>query len=345
MTEPRKPKLRTVKTGLRRLVAVPAGESESTFAQTAPSGTSAPIDTDTPAIGASARTTGDAAETGLAMHSPERSSKKATAQIPTDEAVQAQAGAGAESPRALRERAAAARRRGIYLLPNLLTTGALFAGFFAMVAALNGRFGTAGLAIFAAIVLDTADGRVARMTRTESNFGAQYDSLSDLVAFGVAPALVAFLWGLSSLGQVGLVVAFTYIACTALRLARFNTNSDLASFVGLPSPSAAAVIACTVWVWEEYAVGSPSPFAASMLGLITTAIALLMVSNLTYFSPKQLGLKGRVPFVTLVLVVLAFAVLLADPPSILLALSSLYALSAPSQYVWRRLRRGGRPDA
>ena len=253
----------------------------------------------------------------------------------------ADAGAASVSARA-RQRAAAARRRGIYLLPNVLTTGALFAGFYATVAGINGRFGAATLAILAAIILDTADGRVARLTRTQSDFGAEYDSLSDLVAFGVAPALLAFQWALANLGQIGWVVTFAYVACTALRLARFNTHSDNATFTGLPSPSAAAVIACTVWVWEEYAVGDPSLFASSMLGLITTAIALLMVSNFSYFSPKQLGLKGRVPFLTLVLVVLAFAVLLADPPSILLAVFCLYALSAPAQYLWSRWRQRNR---
>lgn len=237
-----------------------------------------------------------------------------------------------------RLRAAAARRRGIHLLPNVITTAALFAGFYATIAGMSGRFGAAALAILAAIALDTADGRVARMTRTQSNFGAEYDSLSDMVAFGVAPALVAFHWGLSNLGQIGWVVTFTYIACTALRLARFNTSGDVAGFKGLPSPAAAAVIACTVWVWEAYAVGERTLFSSAMLGLITTAIALLMVSNLSYFSPKRLGLKGRVPFVTMVLVVLAFAVLLADPPSILLGLACLYALSAPAQFLWRSWR-------
>ena len=243
-----------------------------------------------------------------------------------------------------RLRAAAARRRGIYLLPNVITTGALFAGFYATIAGMSGRFGAAALAILAAIILDTADGRVARMTRTQSVFGAEYDSLSDMVAFGVAPALVAFHWGLANLGQIGWVVTFTYIACTALRLARFNTNGDLTSFKGLPSPAAAAVIACTVWVWEAYAVGDRTLFSSSMLGLITTAIALLMVSNLAYFSPKQLGLKGRVPFVTMVLVVLAFAVLLADPPSILLAIFCLYALSAPAQFLWEKWRERNRTE-
>ena len=239
----------------------------------------------------------------------------------------------------------AQRRRGIYLLPNIITTGALFAGFYATIAGMNGRFGAAGLAILAAIVLDTADGRVARLMRTQTRFGAEYDSLSDMVAFGVAPGLVAFFWGLSSLGQAGWVITFAYIACTALRLARFNTGSDPASFVGLPSPAAAAVIACTVWVWEERAAGDPSLFEASALGLIALAIAILMVSNLRYFSPKQLNLKGRVPFVALVAVVLAFAVLLADPPSILLALFSLYALSAPAQSAWRHFQERNRPPS
>ncbi|MCZ6659566.1 MAG: CDP-diacylglycerol--serine O-phosphatidyltransferase [Gammaproteobacteria bacterium] len=236
------------------------------------------------------------------------------------------------------------RRRGIYLLPNIITTAALFAGFYATVAGMNGRFIAASLAIFAAIALDTADGRIARLTRTESNFGAEYDSLSDMVAFGVAPAFVAFSWGLSNLGQIGWVVTFVYVACTALRLARFNTKSELASFTGLASPSAAAVIACTVWVWDESIIGAPSIFAASMLGVITTIVALLMVSNFTYFSPKQLNFKGRVPFVTLVLVVLAFAVLLVDPPRVLLAMSALYALSGPAQFSWQWIKKRNKAE-
>ncbi len=234
---------------------------------------------------------------------------------------------------------ASARRRGIYLLPNVITTGALFSGFYATIAGINGRFGAAVLAILAAIALDTADGRIARLTRTQSQFGAQYDSLSDLVAFGVAPAFVAFSWGLSSLGQVGLVLTFLYIACTALRLARFNTHNDLSSFTGLPSPAAAAVVACTLWVGQEQIAGPPNLFVASAMGVVMVVVALLMVSNLAYFSAKQPGLKGRVPFVALVLVVLSFAVLLADPPGILLLLSVGYALSAPAQFAWGWLRR------
>src|SRR5690606_23400749 len=168
------------------------------------------------------------------------------------------------------------RRRGIYLLPNLITTGALFAGFYAIVAGMNGNFVPAALAIFVAMALDAADGRVARWTRTESRFGAEYDSLSDMVAFGVAPALVAFSWCLQPLGKVGWIATFVYMACAALRLARFNTKSSLASFTGLASPSAAAVMACTVWIWSE-ALGDaePSLSVAVIMALLTTALGLL----------------------------------------------------------------------
>ncbi len=227
------------------------------------------------------------------------------------------------------------RRRGIFLLPNIITTASLFAGFYATIAGMNGRFGAAALAILASVVLDAADGRVARLTRTQSNFGAQYDSLSDMVAFGVAPAFVLFSWGLANLGQLGWVLTFLYIACTALRLARFNTQGNLASFTGLPSPAAAAVLACILWVWTDQAAGAPNWVSASAVGLATAVLALLMVSNFAYFSPKRIGLKGRVPFVFLVLVVLSFAILLWDPPLILLLLFTGYALSAPAQFVWR----------
>ncbi len=231
-----------------------------------------------------------------------------------------------------------ATRRSIVLLPNIITTGALFAGFYATVAGMTGRFGAAAMAIFAAIALDTADGRVARFTRTQSNFGAQYDSLSDLVAFGVAPGLVLFFWGLSELGQVGWMCTFLYIACTALRLARFNTSGASSHFVGLPSPAAAALIACVIWVWNERMGGQPSLASAGVVAGIAVLAGLLMVSNFRYFSPKRLGLKGRVPFVAMVLVVLCFAVLLLDPPSVLLIAFIVYALSSPLTWVWRKLR-------
>ncbi|MCZ6888705.1 MAG: CDP-diacylglycerol--serine O-phosphatidyltransferase [Gammaproteobacteria bacterium] len=230
------------------------------------------------------------------------------------------------------------RRRGVMLLPNLITTGALFSGFYAIVAAMNGHFVAAGIAIFAALLLDAADGRVARLTQSESEFGAQYDSLSDMVAFGVAPALVAFSWALSSLGQIGWVVTFIYMACAALRLARFNVQGDHASFTGLASPSAAAIVAGTVWIWSEATTGSPGVITASVMGAITALMGLLMVSNFRYYSPKSINFKGRVPFVTLVAVVLGFAVVLADPPRVLLVLFAAYAVSGPLQYAWQRMR-------
>ncbi len=254
-------------------------------------------------------------------------------------AVNAKAGDGAGEPRASRGGAdsdGVRTRRGIYLLPNLITTGALFAGFYAIVAGMNGHFIASVLAMFVAMALDAADGRIARWTRTESQFGAEYDSLSDMVAFGVAPALVAFSWGLSSLGQVGWVVTFVYMACAALRLARFNTKGDSASFTGLASPSAAAVIACSVWIATDMAPGEPTLLASSVMAAITLSVALLMVSPFKYFSPKLFDVKGRVPFLTLVLVVFVFAVLLADPPRVLLVMSIAYALSGPLQAAWKR---------
>jgi CDP-diacylglycerol--serine O-phosphatidyltransferase len=211
---------------------------------------------------------------------------------------------------------------------------------YAIVAGMNGRYVAAGIAIFAAGILDTLDGRVARWTRTESAFGAEYDSLSDMVAFGVAPALVAFAWALSSLGQIGWVVTFVYVACAALRLARYNTKGDNAFFTGLASPAAAGVIASTVWVWNTSLPDGTTPnlMVAAAMGVITTLSALLMVTNIRYFSPKLLNLKGRVPFVALVAVVFGFAVLLADPPRVLLMLSVVYALSGPAQWLYRKAR-------
>lgn len=236
----------------------------------------------------------------------------------------------------------ARRRRGIYLVPNLITTGALFAGFYAIVAGMNGHFVPAALAIFVAMALDTADGRVARWTRTESRFGAEYDSLSDMVAFGVAPALVAFSWSLQPLGKLGWMATFVYMACAALRLARFNTTSSLKTFTGLASPSAAAVLACVVWIWSDYLGGArPSLTGAALMAVLTAGIGLLMVSNFEYYSPKVLSTKGRVPFIFMVVVVLVFAVLLADPPRVLLVLFAGYAASGPCTWVWRRWRNRG----
>ena len=231
-------------------------------------------------------------------------------------------------------------RRGIYLLPNLITTGALFAGFYAIVAAMNGNVIAAAIAIYAAVLLDTADGRVARLTRTQSAFGAEYDSLSDMVAFGVAPALVAFTWALSQLGQLGWVVTFLYMACTALRLARFNTQGDISSFTGLASPAAACMVVTAIWVLEDIRPAGEliGTLQAGVIAAVTTAAAMLMVSNFRYFSPKMLTLRGRVPFVALVAVVLGFAIVLVYPPRVLLTLAIAYALSGPVQWLVRLAR-------
>ncbi len=237
-------------------------------------------------------------------------------------------------------------RRGIALLPNLITTGAMFSGFFAIVAGMNGRFVAAGLAIYVAMLLDAADGRVARLTSSESAFGAEYDSLSDMVAFGVAPALVAFSWALSSLGQIGWVVTFVYMACAALRLARFNTEGgDHASFTGLPSPAAAALLASSVWLWSEASAGPASTWAGIGTAVVALAAGVLMVSNLSYLSLKAINLRDRVPFVTLVAVAFGFAVVFADPPRVLLALFAIYALSGPARWAWGRLRAPASPAA
>lgn len=226
------------------------------------------------------------------------------------------------------------RRQGVYLLPNLFTTGALFAGFYAVIAALRGDFESAPIAIFFAMVFDGLDGRIARMTNTSSKFGAEYDSMSDLVSFGVAPALVVFSWALGDLGKFGWSVAFIYLACAALRLARFNTQietTDSHYFTGLPSPSAAAIIASTVWVCNDLGwVGSELPYELSVLvGLLTATVGFLMIANFPYYSFKDLDFRGRVPFVVIILVVLAFGLVTLDPPSVFLVVFLVYAASGP----------------
>ncbi|QKT02742.1 CDP-diacylglycerol--serine O-phosphatidyltransferase [Ectothiorhodospiraceae bacterium 2226] len=222
------------------------------------------------------------------------------------------------------------RRRGIYLLPNLFTTAALFAGFFAIVSAMGGNFRHAAIAVFVAMLLDGIDGRVARLTNTQSAFGAEYDSLADMVSFGLAPALVIYQWSLIELGQLGWLAAFIYTAAAALRLARFNTQVDTADkryFQGLPSPSAAALVAGLVWVGSSYGFdGETWRLPAFML---TVLAGLLMVSNIRYHSFKGLDLRGRVPFVTMLVVVLVFVLISIDPPQVLFAGFLLYALSGP----------------
>jgi CDP-diacylglycerol--serine O-phosphatidyltransferase len=237
------------------------------------------------------------------------------------------------------------RRQGIYLLPNLFTTGALFAGFYAIIAAMRGDFESAAIAIFAALVLDGLDGRVARLTHTSSKFGAEYDSLSDMVSFGVAPALVMFSWALGELGKFGWSVAFIYVACAALRLARFNTQIDTADknyFTGLASPAAASVVASTVWVCNDLGwVGSDLPLELSvMVGVLTATVGFLMVANFPYYSFKGVDFRGRVPFVVMIAVVLVFGLITIDPPLILLAGFLTYAMSGPVLQVVKRRKKG-----
>ena len=227
------------------------------------------------------------------------------------------------------------RRRGIYLLPNLFTTGALFSGFYAIIAAIQLQFEPAALALFAAMVLDGLDGRVARLTNTSSEFGVQYDSLSDLVSFGVAPALLLFNWSLVQLDKFGWAVSFAYMACAALRLARFNAQVKIVDkrfFIGLASPAAAALIASMVWVGHDL---EPSKGFAFFSGFVALVVALLMVSNVRYQSFKSIDLKGRVPFVFILALVLVFTVVTIDPPKVLLLMACLYAFSGPLQLLSR----------
>ena len=230
-------------------------------------------------------------------------------------------------------------RRGIYLLPNLFTTAALFAGFYAVLSATQGRFEAAALAILAGMILDGFDGRIARLTNTQSAFGAEYDSLSDMVAFGVAPALVAYHWALGGLGKIGWLAAFVYTAAAALRLARFNTQIGIADkryFQGLASPSAAAIIATGIWTANDLGVqGADVSWLAAVL---TAGAGLLMVSNFRYLSFKQINLQGRVPFLLAVVVMLGFAVVYLYPPLVLFLMALTYAISGPAWTVFR-LRR------
>lgn len=229
------------------------------------------------------------------------------------------------------------RHRGIYLLPNLFTTGALFSGFYAIVAGMNGDFSAAAIAIFVAMILDGLDGRVARMTGTESEFGAEYDSLADMVSFGVAPALVAFSWMLQDLGQIGWIAAFVYVAGAALRLARFNVHvgsADKKWFTGLPSPSAAAIVGALVWVLHD--MDMEMLWAQILVAMVIAAVGLLMVSNVRYYSFKDIDLKNRVPFMVLLALVLVLAIIAIDPATMLLLLFVGYGASGPVRAVLRK---------
>lgn len=237
------------------------------------------------------------------------------------------------------------RRRAIYLLPNLFTTSALFAGFYGIIAAMDGNFSKAAIAIFIAMILDTLDGRVARLTNTSSDFGAEFDSLSDVISFGVAPGLIVYEWSLQSLGelglgQLGLVASFLYAACTALRLARFNTQIGIADkrfFQGLACPAAAAVVTGMIWVADDLGyAGQQLPFVAFSVTVIS---ALLMVSNFTYYSFKDIGTHKRLSFMALIVLVLIIAFTSLDPPKVVFAGFVLYAFSGPVFSVWRKIRK------
>lgn len=246
------------------------------------------------------------------------------------------------------------RRRGIYLLPNLLTTAALFSGFYAIVASTQGKFEQAAVALFIAMILDGLDGRVARMTNTQSAFGAEYDSIADMASFGLAPALVMYEWSLVSMvdfgwqwGKLGWLGAFVYVACAALRLARFNVRSsstDKRYFQGLPSPAAAAVVVGMVWALFDH--GTKGSDIAPIALFVTVSTGLLMVSNISYYSFKDIDFHNKVPFVAILAIVLVFVFASIDPPKILFGSFLIYALSGPVVSVVRRIRkRGQRPPA
>lgn len=231
------------------------------------------------------------------------------------------------------------RRKGIYILPNLFTLAALFGGFYAIVMAINGRFEYAAVGIFAAMVLDSLDGRIARMTNTQSAFGEQMDSLSDMVSFGAAPALISYVWALKGLGRWGWIAAFVYCACAALRLARFNVNTavvDKRYFQGLPSPAAAALVASFIWVMTDLGVKG-SDVEWPMFGLALYA-GLTMVTNVPFYSFKDVHMKRSVPFAVIVLIALIIAVINIDPPIVMFGLFVIYGLSGYAIYVWRRAK-------
>ncbi|WP_305805636.1 CDP-diacylglycerol--serine O-phosphatidyltransferase [Stenotrophomonas sp. YIM B06876] len=244
------------------------------------------------------------------------------------------------------------RSRTIYLLPNLITTAGLFAGFYAIIAAANGQFVDASIAVFVAAVMDGLDGRVARLTGTSSEFGVQYDSLADLVSFGMAPALVMYHWALSSLkfdglvmGRVGWSVAFLYAACAALRLARFNTQVgtvDKRWFVGLASPAAAGLMMSFVWAFADDALGFSGEQLRYVALAVTLISGLLMVSRIRFWSFKGGSEKGprseRVPFLVLALVPVIIAIMVLDPGRVLFVIGVVYALSGPGMWLWQRRR-------
>lgn len=238
------------------------------------------------------------------------------------------------------------RRKGIYILPNLFTLAALFGGFYGIVMAISGRFDLATTGIFAAMVLDALDGRVARMTNTQSAFGEQMDSLSDMVSFGAAPALIAYVWAFkgTDIGRWGWIAAFVYCACAALRLARFNVNTavvDKRYFQGLPSPAAAALVTGFIWLMNEAGVKGPD-VRWFMFGFCLYA-GLTMVTNVPFYSFKDIQMKRSVPFVFIVAIALGIAIINIDPPTVLFCMFMIYGLSGYVIYALRRAR--GQPTS
>jgi CDP-diacylglycerol---serine O-phosphatidyltransferase len=231
------------------------------------------------------------------------------------------------------------RRKGIYILPNLFTLAALFGGFYAIVMAVNGHFDLAAIGVFCAMVLDSLDGRVARMTNTQSAFGEQMDSLSDMVSFGAAPALISYIWALKGLGRWGWLAAFVYCACAALRLARFNVNTavvDKRYFQGLPSPAAAALVAGFIWLMTDLDIQGPA-VAWPMFALALYS-GLTMVTNVPFYSFKDVSMKKSVPFAVIVLIALAIAVINTDPPKVLFGVFMAYGFSGYVIYIWRKAK-------
>jgi len=240
------------------------------------------------------------------------------------------------------------RRKGLYMLPNAITLGALFSGFYAIVMAINGRFEVACIAVFVAAVLDSLDGRVARMTNSQSAFGEQMDSLSDMVSFGAAPALIVYIWALKDLGKAGFIPAFVYISGAALRLARFNVNIgvvDKRFFQGLPSPAAAALVIGLIWVVDDAGfkeVSKIAPLAWAAFAL-TLYAGLSMVTNAPFYSFKVIGTRRTVPFVVIVAIALTIALVMLDPPKVLFTIFCVYGLSGYGVYTWRRMK--GKPTS
>jgi CDP-diacylglycerol---serine O-phosphatidyltransferase len=231
------------------------------------------------------------------------------------------------------------RRKGIYILPNLFTLAALFGGFYAIVMAMNGKFEQAAIGVFCAMVLDSLDGRIARMTNTQSAFGEQMDSLSDMVSFGAAPALIAYVWALTSLGRWGWIGAFVYCACAALRLARFNVNTavvDKRFFQGLPSPAAAALVAGFIWLMSD--AGYTGREVRWYTFGLTLYAGLTMVTNVPFYSFKDVQMKRSVPFVVIVLIALGIAAINIHPPIVMFGLFVSYGLSGYVLYGWRKAK-------